>query len=221
MPKATIVTDAYSWLTTEGPADNPRTIHHHERKGATIDVSAAELDRGRELLALVPAADDAELTVGQVGPDTSANPADQVAMSAGLVRPDGSAGPNASDREAVIAAARQQVAGAVARGDYDLPGDRADDLDADDEAEVARRTAELAGLTPADDGADGNGYPTSDKADDELRTMNAADLVAHVNQFPGDVERVATLEAERGAKARSSVNEAIENHRRAPTAPGA
>lgn len=50
--------------------------------------------------------------------------------------------------------------------------------------------------------------------DEELAAMSAADVVAHLNQNPGDVDRVEAIEAERNTP-RSTVTKAVEAHRAA------
>lgn len=180
--------DVYNWTT---PAEDGRPGErqfHTARRGDVIEVTEAEAKRGEELGALGSEDDDVVLAT----PASSAAPADEVALTAGLALPDGTPGPNAPDRVAMQAQAAQRVRDSAAAGDY---GDNIDPA--------------ALGLT--EPGGEGGG----DVSDEDLRKMGAEDLVAHLNQNPGDVDRVEAIEGERGDKARVTVTKAIESHRSA------
>lgn len=178
--------DVYNWTTPAEGRPGERQFHT-ARRGDVIEVTAEEAKRGEELGALGAEDDEA----GTITTASSAAPADEVALTAGLALPDGSPGPNAPDRAAMQAQAAQRVRDGVAAGDY---GDNIDPA--------------ALGLT---DGGEGGG----DVSDDDLRSMSAAEVVAHLNQNPGDVDRVDAIEGERGDKARVTVTKAIESHRTA------
>jgi hypothetical protein len=127
-------------------------------------------------------------------------------MAAGIVLPGGAPGPNAATREAAMAAARRQAEDLARAGHFG--------------ADLA-----LVEVTPGDDPdapaptGDVTVAPVSDVessvTDAELDGKNVEELLAHLTQNPGDVDRVEDANGRRSKGASKQVTAAVEKVREA------
>lgn len=230
--KRKVTSDVYVWTTVREGTNPPQTDYHRASRGAVVELPREAAERGDELGMLTDPDNEVR---DPVGVTSSAAPPEQVARTAGVMTADGrpTVSPGTlNPRPDVLIDPAAAGAGAVtttmpgatipAAGGAPMVG-----------AQLAADVAASAGLTPEGqpvEGSDaaepvrtdtppapeatGPAAATSDVSDDAFRTMNAEDVVAHLNQYPGDVERVAAVEGERSTQ-RVTVQRAIETHRQA------
>lgn len=189
--------------------------HRRAVRGDVITVEAEEADRLRALGAVV----DVEQDVPAPEPDpfkVGMNPAEEVELSAGLTRgvlvdtnadgsggtviPTASPGPNASNREAVMAEARRRVEDMARAGHL---GEGVTLIGPDGEPVLDEHNQPVSVVTAA---------PVTDA---ELDGMKVEELLAHLTQYPTDVDRVEAANGRRSRGASSQVTAAVEKVREA------
>jgi hypothetical protein len=203
MPTRTVVFDKVGYTKPRPAGDTrPGRLRATARKGDTIEVDAYAAERLDRIGAVVGGDVDVEPNPG-LPIELTAEVEHHAAMAAGIVLPDGSGGPNAATREAAMAAARRQAEDLAREGHFG--------------ADLA-----LVEVTPGAPAPEPTGdvtvAPVSDAestvTDAELDAMNVESLLAHLNQHPGDIDRVEDANGRR-AKTSKQVTDAVDRVRQA------